>query len=84
MSERDGRRKHKAFVNLQKLKLDEDKLVKISTEDFDLIVRVIFDEWQKVKTIDEMNFKYQHPRDINLPLVEIVKLQLKLPNNDSD
>ncbi len=31
LSERDGRKKHKAFVNLQKLRLDEDKLVKIST-----------------------------------------------------
>jgi hypothetical protein len=43
VSEREGKIKHKAFVNLQKMKLDGEKLVKISTEEFDLIVKVIND-----------------------------------------
>lgn len=49
-----------------------------------MILRVINNSLNKAKTIDEMNFKYKHPLDIGLPLVEILKIQLKLPNNDSD
>lgn len=31
-----------------------------------------------------MNYKYKHSVDIRLPLIELVKLQLKLLSNDSD
>lgn len=49
-----------------------------------MILRVITDNKNKAKTIDEMNFKYKYPLDIGLPLIEILKIQLKLPSYDSD
>lgn len=49
-----------------------------------MILRVIIDNKNKARTIEEMNFKYKHPLDIGLPLIEILKIQLKLPSYDSD
>lgn len=31
-----------------------------------------------------MNFKYKYPADVSLPLIEMLKIQLKLPQVDSE
>jgi hypothetical protein len=42
-------------------------------------MRVIGSKEEQNKTIDEMNMKYRYPLDTGTALVEIVRIQAKLP-----
>lgn len=39
---------------------------------------------EKEAVINDMNLKYRYPRDICFPLVELYRLQIRLPPEDSD
>lgn len=47
-------------------------------------MRVIGNKEEQIRTINDMNLKYRYPLDTGTPLVEIVRVQVKLPAGESD
>jgi hypothetical protein len=68
----------KTFVNISKLKINDNMAVKASSDELEIILNIISNEEDKKRTIDDMNFKYRYPIDINLPLVEFYRLKIKI------
>ena len=52
--------------------------------DLEVTMRIISSKEEKIKTVDEMNLKYRYPLETGTAMVEIVRVQVKLPTDDSD
>ena len=59
---------------------NEVQLVKAYTSDIEITMRVIGNKEEKLRTIDEMNLKYRFPLETGTSLVEIVRVNVKLPS----
>jgi hypothetical protein len=47
-------------------------------------MRIIGDKEEQIKTIDDMNMKYRYPIEVGTSLVEIMRIQVKIPSEESD
>lgn len=83
LDEKKPRIVSKAFVNLHKLRFEEG-IVRISTDELEIVGRLHCSLEQQRATLDSMNFKSQHLPSEDLPLLELLTLTIKLPVEDSD
>lgn len=60
------------------------QFVKAFTDDIEITLRVIGNKEEQFKTIDDMNMKYRFPIDTGTALVELVRVQVKIPAEDSE
>ena len=47
-------------------------------------MRVIGNKEEQARTIEDMNLKYRYPLDTGTPLVELMRVQVKIPAGESD
>ena len=47
-------------------------------------MKIIGNKEEQLKIIDEMNLKYKYPLDTGTPFIELVRVQVKVPNQESD
>ena len=74
----------KAFVNISKVKVENDQFIRIKTDEVEILAKVIKNEESKKKVIDEMNFKYRYPLDIDYPLVQFLEIRVNLEKKEEE
>ena len=84
MDNKDEKIVRKALVNLGRLGGNEVQLVRASSKDLEITLRVIGSKEEQTNIVEEMNTKYRYPMDIGTPIIELIRIQVKLPSGDSD
>ncbi len=84
IGERQTTHTKKALISVGRLGGNEVQFVKAYISDFEITMKVIGNKDEKLRTVDEMNLKYRYPLETGTPMVEIVRVQVKLPAGESD
>lgn len=64
------------------MNLKDDKIVTVRSDNYDLLIRVVVEKESKQKLVDEMNFKYRYPTNIDFPIFQLLRTTVKVEPDD--
>jgi hypothetical protein len=68
----------RTFADLSKAGGQDDRYVRIGTNELNLLVRVICSPGTKTEAIEKMNFKYRYSLEIDCPLIQLISCELRV------
>ena len=52
------------------------------SDNYDLLIKVVVEKESKHKLVEEMNYKFRYPTNIDFPLIQLLRVTVKVEHDD--